>query len=246
MNHELDFTNKNILVVGGSSGIGNAIAQSFRMKGGNVSVWGTRKQASDYSKSDNSDLTGLDYTQVDVANSEEIKFACANINALDVLVLSQGIVLYNREEFSSEGFRKVLNVNLNSLMECCQQLFLPLKKSQGSIIILSSTAAFQSTRGNPAYSASKTGAKGLTRTLGDTWAKLGIRVNSIAPGLVPTKMTTVTTDNPDRAKSMCNNIPLGRFGTTDEIAGVALFLASPLASYIVGQTIPVDGGLTLR
>ena len=85
----------------------------------------------------------------------------------------------------------------------------------------------------------------LTRTLGEAWIRDGIRINGIAPGFVRTKLTRVTTDNPERRDAALSRIPLGRFGSPEEIAGVALFLASPLASYVVGQTIPVDGGLLL-
>ena len=85
----------------------------------------------------------------------------------------------------------------------------------------------------------------LTRTLGQAWAKDGVRVNGVAPGLVDTKLTKVTTDNPERLAGALAGIPLGRLGTPEDMAGAVLFLASPLAAYIVGQTIPVDGGLLL-
>ena len=86
---------------------------------------------------------------------------------------------------------------------------------------------------------------GLTRTLAQAWAPDGIRVNGIAPGFVATKMTRVTTENPQRLQSAIDRIPAGRLGTPRDMAGVALFLASPLSAYVVGQTIPVDGGLIL-
>jgi 3-oxoacyl-[acyl-carrier protein] reductase len=120
-----------------------------------------------------------------------------------------------------------------------------LSASKGSLIIVSSTAAYHSTMGNPAYNASKTGAVGLTRTLAEAWAEDGIRVNGIAPGLVDTKMTKVTTANPKRLEGALERIPLRRLGTPQDMAGAALFLASPLAAYIIGQTIVVDGGLIL-
>jgi 3-oxoacyl-[acyl-carrier protein] reductase len=246
MSHELEFSNKNVLVVGGSSGIGNAVAQAFRAKGASVHVWGTRALARDYTDSGDSDLTGLHYKQVDVSVPEQIQNCEVGFDRLDVLILSQGIVLYNRAEFEPKRFREVVDVNLNSLMECCTRFHPMLKASGGSIIIISSTAALHSTRGNPAYGASKTGALGLTRNLGDAWAADGIRVNGIAPGMIPTKMTKITTDNPKRVEAWEAQIPLGRLGKTTEIAGVALFLASPLASYVIGQTVAVDGGLTLR
>jgi 3-oxoacyl-[acyl-carrier protein] reductase len=120
-----------------------------------------------------------------------------------------------------------------------------LKHSEGSLIILSSMAAFRSTKGNPAYNASKTGAYGLTRTLGEAWAEDGIRVNGIAPGFVDTKLTKVTTANAKRREGVEQRVPMKRLGTPADIAGAALFLASPLACYIIGQTLVVDGGLTL-
>lgn len=131
-------------------------------------------------------------------------------------------------------------------MNCCSRFHAQLKASGGSVVVISSTAAFHATRGNPAYAASKAGALGLTRTLGDAWAADGIRVNGIAPGMVPTKMTKVTTDSPRRVAAICAQIPLGRLGTPQDIASVALFLASPMAAYVIGQTLPVDGGLILR
>src|SRR5690606_37656666 len=151
---------------------------------------------------------------------------------LDVLVLSQGTVIYRRGEFQAANFRKVVDVNLNSLMACAEKFHDLLAASRGSLIIVSSTAAFHATRGNPAYNASKTGAFGLTRTLGQAWATDGIRVNGIAPGFVDTKLTKVTTENPQRLEATIARIPAGRLGTPADMAGVALFLASPLADYI--------------
>ena len=243
---ELDFSGKTVLVVGGSSGIGNAIAQAFRAKGAAVHVWGTRSTAADYADNADSDLAGLHYRQVDVSDTAAIAAIDAGIPELDVLVLSQGLVLYGRAEFEQTGFDRVLQVNLNSLMACCMRFQPQLKSSAGSVVVISSTAAFHATRGNPAYGASKAGAMGLTRSLADAWAPDGIRVNGIAPGMVPTKMTRVTTDSPKRVEAICAQIPLGRLGRSQEIASVALFLASPMASYVIGQTLAVDGGLTIR
>ncbi len=241
----LDFTGKVVLVVGGSSGIGNGIAQAFRAHCAEVHVWGTRPDAAAYATEPGSDLAGLAYSKIDVADFDAIARQGATFPKLDVLVLSQGIVLYQRAEYKVAGFRKVLDVNLSSLMACADAFHGQLAVSKGSLIVISSTAAYHATRGNPAYAASKAGAVGLVRTLGEAWAPEGIRVNGIAPGFVATKMTKVTTDHPRRLEGALARIPLGRLGTPQEMAGAALFLASPLASYIVGQTIPVDGGLIL-
>jgi 3-oxoacyl-[acyl-carrier protein] reductase len=245
MSGELDFGGKTVLVVGGSSGIGNGIAQSFRMHGASVHVWGTRAQAADYAGEQGSDLTGLGYHQLDVADFAAVDAYRPPFASLDVLVLCQGIVIYKRGEFSMAGFSRVIDVNLNSLMACAMKFHDMLAAAKGSLIIVSSTAAFHSTKGNPAYNASKAGAVGLARTLGEAWASDGVRVNGIAPGLVDTKLTKVTTANPKRLESSLEQIPLGRLGTPTDMAGVALFLASPLATYVIGQTIPVDGGLIL-
>lgn len=242
---ELDFSGRRALVVGGSSGIGNGIAQAFRRRGAAVHVCGTRARAEDYTAAEGSDLTGLGYSPLDVSDASAVATWQPPFAALDILVLAQGAVLYRRGEFAIEGFRKVVEVNLMSLMACATKFHPMLAAARGTLIIVSSTAAYHSTMGNPAYNASKTGAVGLTRTLGEAWAADGIRVNGIAPGLVDTKMTKVTTDHPERLKGALARIPLGRLGTPDDMAGAALFLASPLASYIVGQTIVVDGGLIL-
>lgn len=241
----MDFTGKTVLVVGGSSGIGNGIAQAFRARGAQVHVWGTRASAAEYRAEDGSDLTGLHYAQVDVGDDGGIENHVPAFRKLDVLVLSQGIVMYGRGEYKMEGFARVVDVNLNSIMACALKFHDMLRESKGSIVTISSTAAYHATRGNPAYGASKTGLVGLTRTLGEAWAREGIRVNGVAPGLVDTKLTKVTTENPERLAASLQKIPVGRLGTPADMAGATLFLASPLAAYICGQTIPVDGGLIL-
>jgi 3-oxoacyl-[acyl-carrier protein] reductase len=242
---DFDFGGRTALVVGGSSGIGNGIAQAFRARGAEVHVWGTRSGADDYAAAEGSDLAGLHYVKLDVADAAAIDRYRPPFSRLDVLVLAQGIVIYKRGEFKTEAFRRVVEVNLTSLMSCAARFHDMLAAAKGALIIISSTAAFHATRGNPAYNASKSGAVGLTRSLGQAWAADGIRVNGVAPGLVATKLTTVTTDDPQRLAAALERIPLGRLGTPADIAGAALFLASPLAGYIVGQTLVVDGGLVL-
>lgn len=243
--NELDFSGKTVLVVGGSSGIGNGIARAFLERGATVHVWGTRRSASDYADSPDSSLAGLHYAQVDVSDAANVERCVLPFASLDVLVQTQGTVLYDRQEFKAPAFRKVLDVNLTSLMACADRCFEALKAARGAMIIVSSAAAFHSTRGNPAYNASKTGAFGLTRTLGEAWARDGIRVNGIAPGLVDTKLTRVTTADPKRLDMALRRIPLGRLGTPADMAGGALFLASPLSAYMLGQTLLLDGGMLL-
>ncbi|MEM7667290.1 MAG: SDR family oxidoreductase [Pseudomonadota bacterium] len=240
-----DFTGKKVLVVGGSSGIGNGIAQAFRHQGAKVHIWGTKTEASAYDGVPGSDLTGLGYSSIDVADSAAVNAAEKPFDKLDVLILCQGIVVYQRGEFEPDNWRRVVDVNLNSLLDCAMKFREDIASSGGSIITVSSVSGLEANIGTPAYAASKAGAISLTKSLGQAWAKDGIRVNGIAPGLVSTKITEVTTRNETRLERALSTIPLGRMGTCEEMASVALFLASPMASYIVGQTIVVDGGYTL-
>lgn len=239
----LAFEGKSALVVGGSSGIGRGIALALRDAGAATTVWGTRVSATDYDQPD--ELAGVTYRQVDAADDAAVLRGAGAMDRLDVLILCQGTVRYDRQEFEIETFRQVVDVNLNSMMACAGAAFPLLSRNGGTIVTVSSTAAYHATRGNPAYNASKCGVVGLTRTLGQAWAKKGVRVNGIAPGYVATKLTKVTTDHPDRLEAALASIPLGRMGDPAEMAAAALFLASPAASYIVGQTIIVDGGMTL-
>jgi 3-oxoacyl-[acyl-carrier protein] reductase len=240
-----DFSGKTVLVVGGSSGIGNGIAHAFRRNGATVHAWGTRASAADYAGEEGSDLTGLVYAQMDVSDFVAVEAYAPPFNTLDVLVNCQGTVIYKRGEFAMEGFLRVIDVNLNSVMGCAMKFRPMLAASKGSVINISSTSAYHSTLGNPAYGTSKAACVALTKNLAHALAKEGIRVNGVAPGLVDTKLTKVTTENPERLKASLEQIPLHRLGQPADIAGAVLFLASPHASYVIGHTIPVDGGLIL-
>ena len=243
--NDLDFGGKTVLVVGGASGIGNGIAHAFRTRGAVVHVWGTRAGAAEYRADEGSDLSGLHYAQLDVADFAAVAAYMPPFETLDVLVLCQGTVLYKRQEFDMPGFEQVVDVNLHSVMACATRFRGMLAASKGALITVSSVAGYGANVGNPAYAASKAGVISLTRTLGVAWAADGIRVNGIAPGLVDTKLTKVTTDHPQRLQKALAQIPVQRLGTPAEMAGAALFLASPLAAYVCGQTLRVDGGLGL-
>ena len=251
---DTSFNGQRVLVVGGSSGIGNGVAHAFRQRGAEVHVWGTRPSAGDYAGVEGSALSGLHYACVDVADPQQIEQAPQPGGAgaaLDVLVLCQGTVVYKRGEFERPGWDRVMAVNLDSLMHCCRRFKPALLPSAardagrdgGRIIIVSSIAGYGANVGNPAYAASKAGAISLTRTLGLAWAPEGIRVNGMAPGLVDTKLTKVTTQHPARLAGALASIPLRRLGSPADMAGAVLFLASPLGAYMVGQTIICDGGL---
>jgi 3-oxoacyl-[acyl-carrier protein] reductase len=235
----LDFSGKTVLVTGGSDGIGYGVARAFEALGAKVSVTGTR-EASAYDQ----DFSGLDFHRLDVSDPASVKAVTAKFDALDVLVNCVGIVLYKGQEFEREHFARVVNVNLTGVMDLCTSLQPALAKRQGCIVNLDSVVTEQAARNNPAYSASKIGLKHLNKALAMKWGKQGIRVNGVGPGFVPTKMTA-NQSSPEAIVAFNAKLPLGRTGTPDDIAGAVLFLASPLAAYVTGQSLLVDGGLTL-
>ncbi len=241
---DLDFADRVVLVVGGSSGIGNGVAHAFRLRGAEVHVWGTRT-AEEYRAEDGSDLSGLHYAHIDVSDFAALAAYEPPFDRLDVLVTCQGAVAYGRKEFELGTFREIVDLNLNSVMACCMKFQAMLAASRGSAVIFGSIAGYHASIGNPAYASSKAGVHMLVRTLGETWARHGIRINGIAPGLVDTRLTRITTTDPARRDQQIAKIPMRRMGTPADMAGPALFLASDLAAYMTGQMLVVDGGRLL-
>jgi len=235
----LDFSGKTVLVTGASDGIGYGIAKAFHQAGADVIVTGTKEPGA----YDN-DFSDFRFIQLNVADPSSVESLSKAIDVLDVLVNSVGTVLYKSKEFEREGFDHVMNVNLNGIMHVCQIFKDKLAAGKGCIINLDSVVSHRVARNNPAYSASKIGLKHLNKVLAWKWGKLGIRVNGISPGAVPTKLTKnhMTSEAEEMFGTM---VPGGRYGTPQDMAGPVLFLASPLAGYVTGVSFPVDGGLTI-
>jgi 3-oxoacyl-[acyl-carrier protein] reductase len=237
-----DFTGKTVLVTGGSTGIGNAAARMFRAAGARVIVTGTRANAAEYAGSDG-DLAGLEYHRLDQGDRDAVAAFDPGVARLDALVIAGAKVAYRRQEFETDIFADVLATNLIGPMQLATK-FRAMLAGQGSITFIGSVASFRGTIGQPAYSASKGGLLTLTRTLAQAFARDGIRVNLVAPGLVRSKMTAVTWQDPDRLAATERQVPLARIGEPDDIAGAIVFLSSPLASYITGTSLVIDGGLS--
>jgi 3-oxoacyl-[acyl-carrier protein] reductase len=243
----LDFTGQHVLVVGGSAGIGLGIAKGFAQAGACVSLTGTR--ARDAYPDIPSDFAFHTLDDSDDAACKAFRADFAD-RPVDVLVCAVGTVRYRQAEFEIETFRQVMDVNLTGVFHLntlfLDQLTQSAKEGKaGAIINIASLASFFSTINNPAYSASKGGLAILTKTLADKWGRQGVRVNGIAPGFVESKLTQVSRDNAAIYEGSLRKTPLGRWGTPDDMAGCALWLASPLASFVTGVTIPVDGGISL-
>jgi len=207
--------------------------------GAQVVVTGTRA-AGEY----DADYTGMTFHRLDDSDADAVRAFADAVSEADVLINCIGTVLYKKQEFEVENFKRILDINLSGIMQLCMLFRDKLAARKGNVINVSSVAAFEPALYNPAYSASKAGLVMLTRNLAVLWGRDGVRVNGIAPGFVATKLTAVSRDNVAIYEGTLKRIPLKRWGTAEEMGSTALFLASPMASYITGQTILVDGGTT--
>ena len=241
----MNFESKNIIIIGGSSGIGRGIASSFIDKGANVCITGTRENIEDYEEDITENIKKCIYRKLDLSDDKNLQNLSLPFEDVHTLVCSQGIVAYDRKEFEMDTFKRVVDLNLNSVMASCSFFHENLIKNNGSIVIIGSGASYHAVKGNPAYSASKGGLLTLIKTLAEAWAINGIRVNGIAPGYVATKLTEVTFGNEKRYENSLKNIPLRRWGSPKDMGEVCCFLCSEGASYITGQMITVDGGMSL-
>jgi len=252
---------KGVLVTGGTSGIGQAIAVRFAQYGANVAINYLRQpdEASDTEQQIHACVNRVQQegvrdvlVQGDVSREEDVVRmvgqATCGLGGLDVLINNAGIqISRHSEELSSEDFDKVLAVNVRGAFLCAREAirhFLAEDKP-GVIINVSSVHQLIPKPDYLGYSVSKGGMQNLTRTLALEYAERGIRVNGIGPGATVTPINRAWIDDPIRREMVESHIPMRRAGTAEEMGAVACFLASDDAAYITGQTIFVDGGLTL-
>lgn len=235
-----NFQSKRILVTGGTQGIGLGIAQAFADAGGEVLITGTRSDISQYEE----DLSRFTYLRARLDHPADRDALISAAGPIDILINNAGLSL--SDEYDLENYRTVIDVNLNAAVELCYRFHPILRERGGCIVNIGSCAAFIAIGYAPAYTASKTGMLGFTRAVADQWARDGIRVNMVAPGFIETRMTANVHTDERKSSNTLRAIPVKRFGTPAEVAAAALFLASPQASYITGQSLIVDGGLVLR
>ena len=239
------------LVTGGSRGIGKAIVVALANGGAKVAfVYQSNQDAADKLVAE---LTGqgreVYAIKADVSQKADAEAAVENVVAkwgrLDILVNNAGII---RDKLvlamSADEWNEVINTNLTSVFHFCQAAIRPMMSNRfGRIVNMSSVAADFSNPGQANYAASKAGIEGFSRCLATEYAKRGITVNCVAPGFIETDMTSAVVNAAgDKIK---NSIPVRRLGQPDDIANAVYFLASNESSYITGQVLKVDGGLTL-
>ena len=228
---------RTVLVTGGNRGIGLAIARAFTANGDRVAVTHRGTGAPD----------GLFGVQCDVTSSEQVDAAFSSIEAelgpVQVLVANAGIAddtLLMR--MSEDSFSRVVDANLTGAYRVAKRATpAMLRARSGRMIFISSVVAFVGAPGQANYAASKAGLVGLARAIARELGSRSITANVIAPGFVETDMTAAMTDA--RRAEVLGGVPLQRYGTVDEIAGAALYLASDAAAYVTGAVLAVDGGI---
>ena len=248
---DFDFTGTRVLVTGGSNGIGFGIASAFLAAGAHVTITGTRAAAIDY----DNDLSAFAYHQCSLGEPNATQRLADGIAAahttLDVLVNNAGQNFPGgRSEYDAEAFEASLAINLVAPFRLAQACLPMLQASTvdggSSVINMGSMTSYFGMEIVPGYGAAKGGIVQVTKTLAIAWAKHGIRVNAIAPGLIETNMTRPMLEWAPLMDPLLERTPMKRTGDPSDIAPVALFLASPGAKFITGQTIPVDGGFSIQ
>ncbi|MBM85295.1 MAG: 3-oxoacyl-ACP reductase [Rhodospirillaceae bacterium] len=238
------------LVTGASRGNGAAIAKGLARHGAVVAITdvldvGSALVAEEIIASGGKAI----WRHLDVVDLDECARVVAEVSSelgdISILINNAGVV--TREPIGGQGFqegwRKVLDVNLDGVMNMTDAALVPLRRTGGSVVNIASIRSFVAARESAAYCASKGAVAMLTKAMATELASDGIRVNAIAPGLIETQMNAVLREDPETLSGFLNRIPADRVGDPAELAGPAVFLVSDLASYVTGVVLPVDGGL---
>ena len=245
--------NKKAIVTGGSGDLGKAMVESIAPAGAQTVVIDLDERLFGICK--DFQENGLDVSPVraDIGNVSEIKESYKKAldilgGTVDILINSAGIQRrYPSEEFPDDEWHKVISINLDATFYYCKYAGnTMLENGGGKIINIASIMSFLGGITIPAYAASKGGVGQLTKALSNDWADKGICVNAIAPGYMDTQLNTALINNKKRTEEVFNRVPMKRWGTGEDLKGIAVFLSSSASDYITGCVIPVDGGYLAR
>jgi NAD(P)-dependent dehydrogenase (short-subunit alcohol dehydrogenase family) len=248
-----DLRGKTAIVTGGNQGIGFALSDGLAKYGATVVIVNRRAEEGGKAAQRIRDAGGSAISiPADVSQKDAVVKMVEKVidqqGQIDVLVNNAGVNIRKpATEISEEDLNAILDINLKGLFFCCQAAAAPMiEQGRGKIINVSSIAYTCAFLDRTPYSATKAGVSQLTRTLALEWAKFGLTVNAIGPGIVQTPLTEAyMKSDPQRTDRVREMIPLGRFSRPEDLVGVTLFLASKASDYLTGQTIIVDGGFTL-
>jgi 3-oxoacyl-[acyl-carrier protein] reductase len=244
----MDIKGQVVMITGGARGIGKAIAENLARKGADLAIADISAEgAAETAKELASFGVRTTSVKLDVSRSAEVAKAFEDIGRelgrLDILINNAGItrdglILRMKEE----DWDSVININLKGVFLCSKEAVkMMVKQKYGRIVNIASVVAFMGNPGQANYSASKAGIVGLTKTTAREYASRAITVNAVAPGFISTAMTDALPENV--RQEMLQSIPIGKFGSVDDVANAVVFLASPEAGYITGQVIHVNGGM---
>jgi len=247
-----DLSNKKAIVTGAAKGIGKALAEALHEHGAEVVLMDRLDIV--FNVAEELAISGPKTyaVQVDLNNRSELKKsfqkAVEKLGTLDILVNAAGVLVnYPAEEFPLEEWDKTLEINLTGLFEMCQLAGkVMLKKGSGKIINLASLNSFFGTANLVSYCASKGGVALLTKTLADEWGARGVYVNALAPGYIETDLSKGLRTDPINYPKSLEKIPLGRWGTPEDLKGPVVFLASKASDYITGELLVIDGGVLAK
>jgi len=247
-----DLSGKTVIVTGGGRGLGLTISRGFAAAGAKVALVGRTIETLDTAVEAIRTEGGIAHAfAADVANEESVAAMCSDVLALwgkiDVLVNNAGInPWYKRpEDTELSEWQQIIDVNLTGVFLACKHAGRAMiAEGEGAIINITSVAGRVALARTTAYCAAKGGVEMLTKQLAFDWAKKGVRVNAVAPGYIETDLTEALLSHPRLGGQVTGRTPMGRLGRADELIGACLFLASPAASYVTGQSLSVDGGWT--